>query len=130
MNGLIDYTTVNVNESGVNEEYFLLQALETGSSLKFTITAQSIDRLKNTDHGNFLSREYALIRDDIKGLYEEYEAAFDQIRCMEITGHRVLAEGVFETTYANGVKVVTNYNMYPVTCEAGDLDALGYLILK
>lgn len=130
MNGLIDYTTVNVNESGVNEEYFLLQALETGSSLKFTVTARSIDRLKNTDHGNFLSREYSLIKEDIKGLYEAYETAFDQIQCMEITGHRAFAEGVFETTYANGVRVITNYNMHPVTCEAGDLDALGYLILK
>lgn len=130
MNGLIDYTTVNVNESGVNEEYFLLQALETGSSLKFTVTAKSIDRLKNTDHGNFLSREYAQVKDDIKRLYQEYETAYDQIQCMEITGHRAFAEGVFETTYANGVRVIMNYNMHPVTCEAGDLDALGYLILK
>lgn len=130
MNGLINYTTVNVNESGVDEAYFLLQALETGSSLKFTVTAESIDRLKNTAHGNFLSREYALIKDDIKRLYEEYEAAFEQIQCMEITGHRAFAEGVFETTYANGVRVVTNYNMYPVTCEAGELDALSYLILQ
>ena len=130
MNGLIGYTTVNVNESGVNGDYFLLQALETGSSLKFTVTARSIDCLKNTDHGDFLSREYALIKDDIKSLYEKYEAAFTRIGCMEITGHRAFAEGVFETTYANGVKVVTNYNMRPVTCEAGEIGALGYLIVE
>ncbi|MBD5460729.1 MAG: hypothetical protein HDR26_07280 [Lachnospiraceae bacterium] len=130
MNGLIDYTTVNVNESGVNNEYFLLQALELGSSMKFSVTAESVDRLKNTDHGEFLSREYALIQKDIKALYDEYEAAFAQIQCMEITGHRAFAEGVFETTYANGVRVITNYNMYSVTCEEGELAPLSYLILK
>ncbi|MCD8106165.1 MAG: DUF5696 domain-containing protein [Lachnospiraceae bacterium] len=130
MNGLINYTTVDVNESGINEKYFLLQALETGSSLKFTVTAQSVDILKNTDHGEFLSREYALLKDDITELYEEYEAAFEQVQCMEIVGHRAFEEGVFETTYANGVRVITNYNMYSVTCEAGELEALGYLILQ
>ena len=49
---------------------------------------------------------------------------------MEIVGHKAFAEGVFETTYANGVRVVTNYNMHSVTCEEGELAPLSYLILK
>lgn len=130
MNGLISYTTLNVNESGVNKDYFLLQALELGSCPKFTITAQSLDRLKNTRHANFISREYALIKQDIQELYDRYEEAFLQVRCMEIADHKALAEGVYETTYANGVRVVTNYNMYPVTCEEGDLSPLGFLIIQ
>lgn len=130
MNGLIGYTTVNVNESGVKGDYFLLQALELGSSLKFTVTAQSVDRLKNTEHADFLSREYALIKDDIKALYDKYEAAYAQIQCMEIVGHKAFAEGVFETTYANGVRVVTNYNMHSMTCQEGELAPLSYLIIK
>lgn len=130
MNGLINYTTLNVNESGVKDDYFLLQALELGSSLKFTVTAQSLDRLKNTRHGDYFSRQYGLISEDIKSLYEKYEAAFAQIQCMEIINHRALMEGVFETTYANGVRVMTNYNIYPVTCEEGELAPLEYLILQ
>lgn len=130
MNGLINYTTLNVNESGVKDDYFLLQALELGSSLKFTVTAQSLDRLKNTNHGDYFSREYGLISEDIKTLYGKYQEAFAQIQCMEIAGHRALMEGVFETTYANGVRVMTNYNIYPVTCEEGELAPLGYLIIQ
>lgn len=130
MNGLINYTTLNVNESGVKDDYFLLQALELGSSLKFTMTAQSLDRLKNTNHGDYLSREYRLVSGDIKTLYGKYQEAFMQIQCTEIAGHRALMEGVFETTYANGVRVMTNYNIYPVSCEEGELAPLGYLILQ
>lgn len=130
MNGLISYTTLNVNESGVDKDYFLLQALELGSSPKFTITAKSLDRLKNTRHADFISREYELIKEDIRELYDRYEEAFSKIRCMEIVNHKVLADGVFETTYANGVRVVTNYNMYSVTCEEGELAPLGFQILN
>lgn len=130
MNGLISYTTLNVNESGVDKDYFLLQALELGSSPKFTVTAKSLDRLKNTRHADFISREYALVKADILELYSRYEEAFSKICCMEITNHRALSFGVFETTYANGVRVVTNYNMYPVTCEEGELAPLGFLILN
>ncbi len=129
MNGLISYTTLDVNESGVNKDYFLLQALELGSSLKFTITAESLDRLKNTRHSGFISREYGQIREDIIALYEEYKEAFSKIGCMKIVNHTMLMNGVFETTYSNGVRVITNYNRYPVNCEEGELDALGYAIL-
>ena len=63
-------------------------------------------------------------------LYEAYKEEFSKIGCMEIANHEALLNGVFKTTYANGVQVITNYNMYPVTCEEGDLNALGYLILQ
>ncbi len=128
MNGLIDYTTVNVNESGIQEDYFLLQALELGSSPKFTITGRNLDVLKNTEHSDFISREYGRIAQDIKDLYDKYEEAFAGIQCMEIAGHRLLADGVFETTYANGVRVMVNYNMFSVTVEEQELKPLGYLI--
>lgn len=130
MNGLIDYTTLNINESGVNEDYFLLQALELGSDLKFTVTAESLDQLKYTDHAEYLSRQYELVKDDIKALYDEYEEAFSKINCMEIANHEALADGVFETTYANGVKVIVNYNQHTSVCDEGELEPLGYLILQ
>lgn len=129
MNGLISYTTLNVNESGVSSDYFLLQALELGSGLKFTVTAESLDQLKNTRHSDFISREYGQVQQDIRTLYEKYEQAFAEIGCMEIVNHRALSEKVFETTYANGVRVITNYNMYSVTCDEGELSPLGFLIL-
>lgn len=130
MNGLIRYTTTDINESGVSEEYFLLQALELGSCLKYTITAESLDVLKHTDYSRFISREYSILQEGIKNLYERYEAAFAQINCMEIVNHRMLTDGVFETTYANGAKVITNYNKYTVTVDEKEISGLGYHIFR
>ncbi len=130
MNGLISYTTLNVNEAGVDEDYFLLQALELGSSLKFTITAKSLDLMKNKVYSEFVSRQYSLLREDIKELYQRYEEAYEQIGSMEIADHAILADQVFETTYANGARVITNYNKYPVQLEDREIEALGYAIIR
>jgi hypothetical protein len=130
MNGLITYTTLNVNESGEKSDYYLLQALELGSCPKFTVTAKSLDLIKNTTYSEFLSREYSLISKDIKDLYSRYDEAFKQINSMEITNHEILADNVYETTYANGVKVITNYNKYPTSVDNQEIGALGYLIIQ
>lgn len=130
MNGLINYTTLNVNETGADKNYFLLQALELGSSPKFAITAKSLDVVKNKVYSDYVSRQYSLLRDDIRELYLKYEEAYSQINSMEIANHVILADQVFETTYANGVKVITNYNKYPVEINNQNIEALGYQIIQ
>ncbi|MDF2542510.1 MAG: hypothetical protein K0S47_2228 [Herbinix sp.] len=128
MNGLIGYTTLNVNESGTSEDYFLLQALELGSYPKFTITAENLDVLKNSFYTDYISRQYSLIGDDMKALYQKYEEAFSQINSMEITNHEIVDQNVYKTVYKNGVTVITNYNKYPVVVNDQEIEALGYLI--
>lgn len=132
MNGLIEYTTLNINESPDWNDYFLLQALELSSIPKYTITSKNLDILKNTIYDDtILSREYSQLKNDIKGFYEKYHDAVSQINSSEITNHIILEDNVFETTYANGVKVITNYNKYSITLNSGlTLDALGYEIIK
>jgi hypothetical protein len=130
MNGLINYTTLDVNETGTSEDYFLLQALELGSYPKFSITSKNLDQLKNSTYTDFISREYSKIGEDIKELYHRYEEAFSQINSMEINNHTILAEKVFETTYANGARVITNYNKYPVLVGEQEIGALGYTIIQ
>ncbi len=130
MNGLISYTTLNVNEAGADADYFLLQALELGSGPKFTITAKSLDLIKNKVYSDFVSRQYSLLSDDIKELYQRYEAAYGQIGSTEIADHVILADQVFETTYANGVRVITNYNKYPVQIDDRKIEALGYAVIR
>ncbi|MFC6334700.1 DUF5696 domain-containing protein [Paenibacillus septentrionalis] len=128
MNGLTEYTTLNVNQSSERSQYFILQALELGSIPKFTITHENVDILKNTEYSEYLSTEYAVLERKIKEIYEEYSAGIDKIASKEIVGHRMLEENVFETSYASGKKVIVNYNKYPVTVAGHQLDALGYMI--
>lgn len=130
MNGLIAYTTVDVNESGINTDYFLLQALELGSYPKFTVTAKNLDVLKNSDYTDFISRQYSRISSDIKELYKKYEAEFQKINSVKITNHEILDKNVFETTYDSGARVITNYNQYPVEINGQEIGACGYVIIR
>lgn len=128
MNGLTEYTTLNVNLSPDRSQYFLLQALELGSIPKFTISAENVDVLKNSEYSDYYSIQYAVLADKMKALYSEYSEGLAAIGSKEIVGHRMLGEGVFETSYASGASVIVNYNKFPVSVSGSNLDALGYLI--
>lgn len=128
MNGLTQYTTLNVNLSADRSDYFILQALELGSIPKFTITAENVDILKYSEFREYFATEYRAIKQRMKELYEEYSAGIAKIGSAEIVNHRMVDENVFETTYASRVKVIVNYNKFAVTVEGHQLDALGYVI--
>lgn len=119
MNGLIDYTTTDVNLSSRDAQYFVLQAAELGAWPKYTVTAKSVSALKETAYSYLYSVQYELFADNMKEMYVTCDAIRKQIGTDEITGHRTLANQVYETTYANGAKVLVNYNLYEVTLEDG-----------
>lgn len=128
MNGLTDYTTLNINMASDRNSYFLLQAFELGSIPKFTICSKNVDVLKNSTYSDYYSMQYSMIKDKIKTIYDEYSSGLAKIGSKEITGHRMLAQNVFETDYKSGVSVLVNYNKYPVSIKGYNLDALGYII--
>lgn len=129
MNGLIDYTTEDVNISSRNPAYFVLQSAETGAYPKFIVTAKNVDVLQNSDYGYLYSVQYPLIRDKIEAVYRECSEIRSRIGTSEITGHECLADGVYRTSYATGVQVTVNYNLYDVTLEDGaTIGAEDYLV--
>ncbi|WP_053985970.1 DUF5696 domain-containing protein [Niameybacter massiliensis] len=130
MNGLVEYTTLNVNMSKESKDYYLLQALEVGSYPKFTISATNQDVLKDSQYREYLSVDYNTLKPEMEALYSEYSEAFNTIGTREIKNHRMLEAGAFETEYANGTKVLVNYNPYPVQVEGRTIDAVGYEIIK
>lgn len=130
MNGLVEYTTLNVNMSKESSSYYLLQALEVGSYPKFTISATNQDVLKDSQYREYLSIDYSTLKPEIEELYGEYTKAFEEIGTTEITNHRLLEAGVFETEYANGTKVIVNYNPYQVHIQGYNLDSVSYEIIK
>lgn len=130
LNGLVDYTTLDVNMSKKSVAYYLLQALELGSHPKFTISATKEDRLKDSEHRKYLSVWYETLKPTIEELYEAYDEAFQQIGTTEIKKHTVQEKNVFETEYVNGVKVLVNYNLYPVSVQGMQLEAMSYKIIR
>ena len=129
MNGLIGYTTEDVNLSSKNTEYFILQAAELGSYPKFIVTYKNVDVLKDSDYSYLFSAQYSLLEQKIKAVYEECVSIRNKIGTDEIVDHEVLEDGIYRTTYGNGTEVLVNYNLYDVMLTDGTLlSAEGYLI--
>lgn len=129
MNGLIPYTTEDVNLSSRGAGYYVLQAAELAAYPKFILTYENVDVLKNSDLSYLFSAQFDLLKGKIREVYEECASIRESIGTDEITGHRMVGENVFETTYANGTQVLVNYNLYDVTLSDGTvLEAEGYLL--
>lgn len=131
LNGLVEYTTLTANISKKDLDYYLLQALELGSYPKFTISYKKEDILKDSEYTNLYNTNFETLKPRIQQLYQEYKEAFDKIGTTEIKEHKMLQKDVFETTYANGVKVITNYNLISVNLDNGiSLNSMEYKIIK
>lgn len=128
LNGITEYTTTNVNNNSKGERYYLLQALELGSALKFTISAKNVDVLKNSTYSDLYSIQYDKLKDTIKSVYDEYDKAMDIIGVANIVNHEILSDNVFLTEYENGIKVITNYNGKQVLVDGFMVDAFSYHI--
>ncbi|SFC27135.1 DUF5696 domain-containing protein [Butyrivibrio sp. YAB3001] len=127
LNGLVDYTSKQVNMSSKEENYFVLQAAELGAIPKYTLTYKSEDLLKNSDYTKLYAVKFDNQKESIDRVYSECEEILSRVGTTHITGHKVLAENVYETTYETGVVVKTNYNLYDVTLEDGTkIGALDY----
>jgi len=130
MNGLTMPTTKDVNMSSRNAEYFILQSVELGMYPKFTLSYKNEDVLKNTNYAYFYSIEHKKHKEMIDYVYDTLERAWREIGSMEIVGHRVVDDNVFQTEYKGGIKVITNYNPYEVECGEHIIGALGFLVLN
>ncbi len=133
LNGLTKYTTLNVNESSSGKAYYLLQALELGSSPKYKITYSKVDELKENNYCELFATEYALIAEDIKNMSKTINAEFAKIGTTEIVNHEIVDDKVFKTTYATGAEVYVNYNAFDVTVTVDgvekEIKAEGYEIV-
>ena len=110
-------------------DYYVLQAAELGAIPQFTLTYKEEDVLKNSDYTDLYAVNYDNQRALIDDVYAKCADVLSKIGTTEIAGHRIVADGVFETEYANGHTVTVNYNLYGVTLSDGtELAPEGYVI--
>lgn len=120
VHGYVDYTGPAINLAGnADVRRMLLRSLEYGANLYFRWFYAPSSAVKNTDFQHLYSGHYRTWLEDAAAMYEEIGPLLNQVRTLEMTGHRKLAEGVYETTYEGGKSVIVNYNDTPFV--AGDV---------
>lgn len=96
-----------------------LRAIEYGAVPAYELTYSSTLALQETYSWGVYSSRYSTWKDRLLREYRDFDrlaAVYDQ----PIADHRKLEEGVFETTYGNGVRVVVDYNGGTFRVEGGD----------
>jgi len=120
VHGYVDYAGPAVNLAGnADIRPFLLRSLEYGANLHFSWFYAPSSAVKNTDFQAMYSGHYRTWLEDAAAMYKEIGPLLNEVRTLTITGHRKLAEGVYETTFEGGKSVIVNYNDTPF--QAGDV---------
>lgn len=148
LHGYTNYSGSAINMEG-DVQKTLLKAIETGSSLYFTLCYQNTTALKESDEYNkYYSVSYDIWKDDMVEYYELINEALADVQTAKVVDHQFMNgkfdadEGVSEDAgyvvesgsivgveYENGTKFIVNYNSFPVvvTAEEGETYEVGAL---
>ncbi|WP_020619983.1 DUF5696 domain-containing protein [Paenibacillus daejeonensis] len=126
--GSIDYTGAPYNLSThTNTNQYVLKSLEFGSHVYFTWIYQPSHKVKETEFDYLYAVNYERWIDTASEMYSEVNEALSKVAGQRLTGHEKLADGVFKSTYENGIYFIVNYNTVPVTAEGRQIEAEGYV---
>ncbi len=118
IHGNITYSMTPGNVRSRYEDEFL-RAIEYGAVPSFILTAESSRTLMETKTQGLFTSRFASWKEKAVLEYQAFNrlgSVYDQ----PMTGHRKLREGIYETEYANGDKVVVDYNDKTFRIVKGD----------
>jgi hypothetical protein len=127
VHGLTSYTGAPYNLANDGRRTFL-HHVEYGAIPIFVVSEASSALLSRTWANDLYSMQYDFWRDEMIGQYqamEELAPVVDQF----IVGHERLAEGVYQTTYEDGTRVVVNYNERSHEMESVTVPSLDFVVL-
>ena len=114
LRGYVDYYSTYLNFS-TNQEIDLLKCIEYGSNLAYLISYEESYKVANTLSSHLYATHY---ESNKKIMFEQINSAsvaLNQVVGQGIENRVVLAIGVVEVTYTNGVKIYVNYTDQPQT---------------
>ena len=114
LRGYIDYYSTYLNFS-TNQEIDLLKCIEYGSNLAYLISAEESYLIANTLSNHLYATHYESNKELISEQINDASFVLNQVKGQMIVERNVLAVGVVEVVYSNGVKVYVNYTDEPFT---------------
>lgn len=107
--GFIGYAGEPINFSS---DYLTaaLKTIETGSNPYFKVCWRDASVLKGSESQYLYSLDFDHWRETILTFYASVNDMLRDVQDQVIIGHTQLEEGVFKTTYENGVEIIVDYN--------------------
>ena len=126
LHGYIPYTSRDMN-SEEDSRTALLKRIEYGENLRYTLTANSFDKLYETDFSSISNTRYSGLKADIDENYKALSKALDGLMDKEIVSHRALSDSVVRVEYEGGSEIYVNYGDTDYTAEGITVNAKDFL---
>lgn len=125
--GYVPMTGESLNLAS-NPKKELLTAVESGSGLNYTLISDYYNEFIDYQGYYFFGSQYDGISESIIATANQLADYYKAIEGAEIASHKVLANGLRETVYSNGVKAYVNYTDNSVTTDDGKtVESYGYV---
>lgn len=116
---------INLKEN-IRDE--LLKCIESGTTPTFILSFDNTAALKGTEYTAYFSVDYNILKQDVKDNYKEIEKVFSATDNSAVVSHKILADGVSASTYANGVTVYVNRSQSDFDADGVTVKAMDYTI--
>ncbi len=129
LHGLISYSSEPINLSSDPQKAFL-KAVETGSLLQYRLMYADAEAVRYSRNEDLYSSTWSRWKDVIGEQYREWLTMMEDKQTLEIVGHQKLANGVYQTVYADGSSVLVNYSDTAYQYQGVTVEAMGCASVK
>ncbi|WP_309120212.1 DUF5696 domain-containing protein [Paenibacillus sp.] len=127
LHGLLTYSSVPSNQRA-NPTTDFLKGIEYGALPSFIVSHIDSSAMTRTIFSNFYQTRFDNMEKQISKEYDAIHQALGDVWDKAITGHREVAEGVYETAYETGKSVWTNYNDVAVNYEGVKIAPMSFAV--
>ena len=129
VSGLVSYSYQPIN-SNTDAKKLFLKSVETGAVLHFYLVSRNHEYFPDTaEYSKFTSIDANEWIDDIAVYYAQMEVVYKATDGSKMIAHHILDNNVFETVFANGCRIITNYGKSSWSDNDVSVDALDYQIV-
>ena len=127
LHGHVAYTSRPLNAAGDYREA-LLEAVETGSMLKFTLAGRMDERIRETEYDYLYYVDWEKWKDTVLADAAAVKELYDRFSGLEISAHESRGK-LAKTTYSDGAAVYVNYGEQEAEWDGVSVPALGWKVL-
>ena len=127
VHGLVRYTGDESNLRSDRDEF--LRAIEYGALPTFELTTNPSVLLTRTQYNRLYSSRFADWEPQIVDEYELFVRQLGYTVNLLMEDHRQIADGVYETVYEDGTRVIVNYKTRRYTDDENAVEGQNYLII-
>ena len=126
LHGYIPYTSRDMN-SEEDSRTALLKRIEYGENLRYTLTANSFDKLYETDFSSISNTRYSGLKADIDENYKALSKALVGLMYNLLVYHMAFSDSVVSVEYEGGSEIYVNYGDTDYTAEGITVNAKDFL---